>query len=47
MSESLPSVPGPAPSKPSVSAAISWAFDTFKKNPLPFILNAPMGSEIM
>ena len=37
MSESLPSVPGPAPSKPSVSAAISWAFDTFKKNPLPFI----------
>ena len=37
MSEQLPSVPGPAPSKPSVSAAISWAFDTFKKNPLPFI----------
>ena len=37
MSEQLPSIPGPAPSKPSVSAAISWAFDTFKKNPLPFI----------
>ncbi|MFZ4485201.1 MAG: hypothetical protein ACOYO9_01315 [Candidatus Nanopelagicales bacterium] len=37
MSEQFPSVPGPAVPRPQVSLAISWAFDTFKKNPLPFI----------
>lgn len=27
----------PAPERPSVNRALSWAFDAFKRNPLPFL----------
>lgn len=37
MSEQPPIMPNPASPRPQVSLAISWAFDTFRKNPLPFI----------
>ncbi len=37
MSNEPTSMPGSAVPRPQVSLAISWAFDTFKRNPLPFI----------
>jgi uncharacterized membrane protein len=37
MSNEFTPLPGPAVPRPQVSLAISWAFDTFKRNPLPFI----------
>lgn len=37
MSNEPTSMPGPAGPRPQVALAISWAFDTFKRNPLPFI----------
>lgn len=27
----------PVPARPNINAAISWSFDTFKRNPVPFI----------